>query len=85
MTYRRAIATGLLLLSLAGCTASLEGTDGDRYSQTCRTASEDSAIPEHCKLDPTARYEYDRGAWHTTTRETAPTGAELLAFDPATD
>jgi hypothetical protein len=71
---RRLVATALLTHTLAACTSGPEPIPFT-YDQTCATPTEDSVIT--CQLDPTARYEYDHGMWHTTSRESAPTGAEL--------
>jgi hypothetical protein len=83
MTYRRYLAAGLLLLAVATC-------DGADYDQTCPAPTEDSRVT--CELDPAARYEYDRGAWRQVDNDyrhpngqQPPTGAEVMAIDPATD
>ena len=76
MTVRRSLASltaGAALIVAVGC-------NGPHYVSRCHTPTEDSRVA--CKLDPTARYDYDAGWWHPTSRPTAPTGREVMAFDP---
>lgn len=81
--YRRYIAAGLLLLAVATC-------DGPDYDQVCHAPTEDSAIT--CRLDPSARYTYDRGAWRQVADDyrhpngnRPPTGQQIMDFDPDAD
>ena len=84
MTYRKTIATALIALALTACK-----TD-QQYASVCHTPTEDSRVT--CQLNPTARYEYDQGAWrqvedsyrHANGNQ-PPTGAEVMAFDPSDD
>ena len=81
MTYRRAIATALVALALvAGCQSA-------GYDQVCHVSTEDSVLPPSCHLDPSGRYEYERGAWRQVADSyrhpngnRPPTGAQLMAY-----
>lgn len=74
---RRTLVGLALVASLATCS-------GPDYAQVCHTPAEDT--PPTCQLDPSARYDYDRGAWRQVDQDMRypngnrpPTGAEVMS------